>query len=60
MAFSAKTIDPVQLAGPKNCEANARRFRVQLLHFSEIEKSEPLKARGGVWFAKGTSGFISE
>ena len=36
---------------PPGCEAQARRFSGQLLDLREIEKPEPLRASGGVWFA---------
>ena len=47
-------IDHVQLAAPPGCEAEARRFFAGLLGLEEIEKPEPLRARGGVWFRVGT------
>jgi catechol 2,3-dioxygenase-like lactoylglutathione lyase family enzyme len=47
-------IDHVQVAGPKGCEAEARRFFGDLLGLSEIEKPEPLRARGGCWFRIGS------
>ena len=43
-------IDHVQIAAPKGCEAEARRFFGELLGLEEIEKPEPLRARGGCWF----------
>ena len=46
-------IDHVQLAAPPGCEAEARRFFGGLLGLEEIEKPEPLRARGGVWFRVG-------
>jgi catechol 2,3-dioxygenase-like lactoylglutathione lyase family enzyme len=46
-------IDHVQLAAPAGCEAEARRFFGGLLGLAEIEKPEPLRARGGVWFRIG-------
>ena len=46
-------IDLVQLAAPPGCEAAARRFFGELLGLEEIEKPEPLRARGGVWFRVG-------
>jgi catechol 2,3-dioxygenase-like lactoylglutathione lyase family enzyme len=45
------TLDHVQLAAPPGCEAEARRFFGRLLRLREIEKPEPLRGRGGVWFA---------
>lgn len=49
-------IDHVQLAAPPGCEADARRFYGGLLGLEELEKPEPLAARGGVWFACGQQG----
>jgi catechol 2,3-dioxygenase-like lactoylglutathione lyase family enzyme len=46
-------IDHVQLAAPPGCEADARRFYGELLGLEEVEKPEPLRARGGVWFRIG-------
>jgi catechol 2,3-dioxygenase-like lactoylglutathione lyase family enzyme len=46
----------VQLAAPPGCEAEARRFFGDLLGLEELEKPEPLRARGGAWFALGDSG----
>jgi catechol 2,3-dioxygenase-like lactoylglutathione lyase family enzyme len=38
------------MAAPPGCEAQARRFYGDLLGLPEIEKPEPLRARGGAWF----------
>jgi catechol 2,3-dioxygenase-like lactoylglutathione lyase family enzyme len=46
-------IDHVQLAAPPGCEPAARRFFGTVLGLEEIEKPEPLRARGGIWFAVG-------
>jgi catechol 2,3-dioxygenase-like lactoylglutathione lyase family enzyme len=46
-------LDHVQLAAPPGCEPEARAFFGRLLGLAEIEKPEPLRARGGVWFAVG-------
>jgi catechol 2,3-dioxygenase-like lactoylglutathione lyase family enzyme len=46
-------IDHVQLAAPPGCEPDARRFYGELLGLPELEKPEPLRARGGAWFACG-------
>ena len=46
-------IDHVQLAAPAGCEEEARRFFGGLLGLEEVEKPEPLRARGGVWFQVG-------
>lgn len=47
-------IDHVQLAAPPGCEEDARRFFGGLLGLEELEKPEPLRARGGVWFRVGS------
>jgi catechol 2,3-dioxygenase-like lactoylglutathione lyase family enzyme len=46
-------LDHVQLAAPRGCEDDARRFFGGLLGLAEVEKPEPLDGRGGVWFAVG-------
>ncbi len=46
-------LDHVQIAAPPGCEDDARRFFGDLVGLREIEKPEPLRARGGVWFAVG-------
>jgi catechol 2,3-dioxygenase-like lactoylglutathione lyase family enzyme len=46
-------IDHVQLAAPPGCEAEARRFFGDVLGLQELEKPEPLRSRGGVWFRVG-------
>jgi catechol 2,3-dioxygenase-like lactoylglutathione lyase family enzyme len=46
-------IDHVQVAAPPGCEHEARAFYSRLLGLTEVEKPEPLKARGGVWFQVG-------
>ncbi len=46
-------LDHVQLAAPAGCEAEARRFFGELLGLPELQKPEPLRARGGAWFAVG-------
>ncbi len=48
-----EAIDHVQLAAPPGCEEEARRFFGGLLGLEEIEKPEPLRARGGAWFRVG-------
>jgi catechol 2,3-dioxygenase-like lactoylglutathione lyase family enzyme len=45
------SLDHVQIAAPAGCEAAARRFFGELLGLPEIAKPEPLRARGGAWFA---------
>jgi catechol 2,3-dioxygenase-like lactoylglutathione lyase family enzyme len=46
-------LDHVQLACPRGGEDEARRFSGDLLGLREIEKPEPLRSRGGVWFECG-------
>jgi catechol 2,3-dioxygenase-like lactoylglutathione lyase family enzyme len=46
-------LDHVQLACPPGGEDEARAFYGGLLALPEIEKPEPLRARGGVWFECG-------
>ncbi|MET3683185.1 catechol 2,3-dioxygenase-like lactoylglutathione lyase family enzyme [Alkalibacillus flavidus] len=53
MSFTFKRIDHVQLAAPRQSEAEARQFFAGVLGFDEIEKPDALKANGGVWFAFG-------
>jgi catechol 2,3-dioxygenase-like lactoylglutathione lyase family enzyme len=48
---TAIAIDHVQLAAPRGCEAEARRFYGELLGLEELRKPAALAARGGVWFA---------
>lgn len=48
------SLDHVQLAAPPGCEPAARRFYGELLGLAELAKPEPLRARGGVWFALRT------
>jgi SAM-dependent methyltransferase len=46
-------LDHVQVAAPRGCEADARRFYGDLLGLAEIAKPPALQARGGAWFALG-------
>jgi catechol 2,3-dioxygenase-like lactoylglutathione lyase family enzyme len=46
-------LDHVQIAAPPGCEAEARRFFGGVLGMAEVEKPEPLRPRGGVWFEAG-------
>ena len=48
-----EAIDHVQIAAPPGCEAEARRFFGEVLGLVEVDKPEPLRARGGVWFQTG-------
>jgi catechol 2,3-dioxygenase-like lactoylglutathione lyase family enzyme len=54
MPFRFTGIDHVQLAAPNGCEPKARQFFGHLLGWQEIEKPEPLRSRGGLWFRCGT------
>jgi catechol 2,3-dioxygenase-like lactoylglutathione lyase family enzyme len=47
-------IDHLQIAAPKGCEPEARRFFGELLGLEEILKPEPLRSRGGCWFRIGS------
>jgi catechol 2,3-dioxygenase-like lactoylglutathione lyase family enzyme len=47
-------LDHVQLAAPAGCEEEARAFFGGLLGLPELEKPEPLRRRGGVWFRVGS------
>jgi catechol 2,3-dioxygenase-like lactoylglutathione lyase family enzyme len=46
-------VDHVQIAAPAGCEEAARRFFVDLFGLHEVQKPEPLRGRGGVWFQVG-------
>ena len=48
-------LDHVQLAAPEGCEKAARHFYGELLGLPEVPKPEPLRGRGGVWFAVGAA-----
>ncbi len=43
-------LDHVQVAMPRDREADARAFYSEILGFQEIRKPETLLARGGVWY----------
>ena len=51
--MSLIAIHHVQLAMPEGGEDDARAFYEGILGVPEIEKPEPLKSRGGCWFAIG-------
>ncbi|WP_394579782.1 VOC family protein [Cytobacillus firmus] len=53
MSFSFKGIDHIQLAAPKGCEEEARKFYGEHLGLKEIPKPENLQKRGGCWFICG-------
>jgi catechol 2,3-dioxygenase-like lactoylglutathione lyase family enzyme len=48
-------LDHVQVAAPAGCEEAARRFYGGLLGLAELEKPQPWRVRGGVWFTVGES-----
>lgn len=48
-------LDHVQLAMPPGSENCARAFYIDVLGMTELAKPEPLAARGGCWFASGTT-----
>jgi hypothetical protein len=45
--------DHVQIAAPPGCEVAARAFFGELIGLPELAKPEPLRGRGGCWFALG-------
>ena len=51
--MSGVELDHVQIAAPEGCEEAARAWFGELLGLEEIEKPEPLRRRGGTWFALG-------
>ncbi|HEX8130617.1 MAG TPA: VOC family protein [Pyrinomonadaceae bacterium] len=50
MKINFRRLDHVQLCIPPDAEVRAREFYGGVLGLSEIEKPEPLRARGGLWF----------
>jgi len=46
-------LDHVQLACPAGRDDDARAFYGELLGLRELDKPEPLRSRGGVWFQCG-------
>jgi catechol 2,3-dioxygenase-like lactoylglutathione lyase family enzyme len=46
-------LDHVQVAAPPGCEAAARAFYAGVLGLPELDKPEPMRASGGVWFEVG-------
>jgi catechol 2,3-dioxygenase-like lactoylglutathione lyase family enzyme len=49
----AVRLDHVQVAIPQGGEGQAVDFYAGLLGLTEVEKPEPLRETGGVWFAEG-------
>ncbi|HEX8164152.1 MAG TPA: VOC family protein [Pyrinomonadaceae bacterium] len=50
MKINIKRLDHVQLCVPRGAEEAAREFYGGLLGLKELEKPEPLRANGGLWF----------
>ena len=50
MHIRFKRLNHVQVCVPRGAEAAARDFYGRLLGLREIEKPEPLRAGGGLWF----------
>ncbi len=46
-------LDHVQVAAPRGCEDEARRFYGSLVGLEELPKPPALAPRGGVWFRAG-------
>jgi catechol 2,3-dioxygenase-like lactoylglutathione lyase family enzyme len=55
MGFEIVGLDHVQLAMPPGREDEAEAFYAGLLGFERLPKPAPLAARGGCWFARGTT-----
>ena len=53
MPLSISRIDHVQIAVPKDLEAQCLRFYREVFGFPEIPKPEELRGRGGAWFQVG-------
>ena len=53
MAMLKSGLDHVQVAMPAGEEARARAFYGATLGLTEIEKPEPMRKRGGAWYALG-------
>src|SRR5579862_8294474 len=54
MSLGITGIDHVQIAVPKDLEAETLRFYREIFAFPEIPKPEELRGRGGAWFQVGT------
>lgn len=48
-----RALDHVQVMMPPGREADARAFYGGMLGLAEVEKPEPMRPQGGVWFAEG-------
>jgi len=48
-----RALDHVQVMMPPGREDDARAFYGGVLGLAEVEKPEPMRAQGGVWFAEG-------
>jgi predicted enzyme related to lactoylglutathione lyase len=47
----------VQVSGPRGCEPAMREFYSGAVGLVEVEKPEPLRARGGAWFRAPSGAF---
>lgn len=54
MPFHIQGLHHIQLAGPPNCEEEARLFYHHILGLTEIPNPPKLAMRGGVWFVLGS------
>jgi len=50
MKINIKRLDHIQISIPIGSEEAARKFYSGILGLEEIEKPEPLKTRGGLWY----------
>jgi catechol 2,3-dioxygenase-like lactoylglutathione lyase family enzyme len=57
MALGISAIDHVQIAVPRDLEAEALAFYRSVLGLREISKPDELRARGGAWFEVGALQF---
>ncbi|TMU87670.1 glyoxalase [Bacillus sp. BHET2] len=53
MSFEFKNIDHIQIAAPKGCEQEAKKFYGDIIGLKEIPKPSNLQGRGGCWFQYG-------
>ena len=51
MKLKIRRLDHVQVCIPRGAEARAREFYGRLLGLEEVEKPEPLRGRGGMWYS---------
>ena len=53
--MTTMSLHHVQVSGPEGCEDRMRAFYAGVLGMTEIDKPEPLRARGGAWFRAGAA-----